>query len=95
MTKYAGFNRLLSNALRRIVQRNGGEFHGSFWQVAEALQLEVGGIVMEEQVIDMKLHVLDVGGDALVDGTDLVFFRDSLSGDLNFVEKELMREPGS
>lgn len=88
--KWVGFNRMLSNALCRIVQRNGGEFHGSFWEVANALQLEVGGITCEEDVEPMKSHLLDVGGDALVEGTDLVFFRDYKNGDLNFVERGLV-----
>lgn len=92
MTKFVGFNRMLSNALRRIVQRNNGEFHGSYWQVAEALQLEVGGIVMEEQVSDMKTHLMNTGGEALVAGTDLVFFRNYENSELNFVDRELIHE---
>lgn len=90
MPKWVSFNGMLSNALRRIVRRNGGEFHGSFWQVAEALQLEVGGIVCEEDVEPMKSHILNIGCEALVEGTDLVFFKmNDPRAPLNFVEKEL------
>lgn len=84
-----GFNRILQNALRRVVQRNDGEFHGSWWGVANALQLEIGGVVMEEQVDDMKTHLFAVGMDHLVDGSQLAYFR-SINGDHNFVERGLL-----
>lgn len=86
MTEFVGFNRMLANGLRRIVQRNDGEFHGSWWQIANALQLEIGGIVMEEQVTDMRQHLMAVTLDYLVHGTELVTFK-SINGDWHLVDR--------
>lgn len=88
--KWVGFDRMLKNALRRIVQRGGGEFHGSFWELAEALQLEVGGITDDEDVILMKRHVMQMGPEALAADTGLVFFRDYKTGEVNYVLEDLV-----
>lgn len=85
----SSFNRCIQNAVVLLVARHGGEFHGSWFQVADLIQMEVGGVIDDECTHQMRRHLQAVTLDYIVAGSPVVFFK-SRNGDLNLVDEGLV-----
>lgn len=85
------FNRCIQNAVVLLVARHGGEIHGSWFQVSDLIQMEVGGVIDDECAHQMRRHLMAVTMDYIVAGSPVVFFK-SRNGDLHLVAKELIDE---
>lgn len=85
------FNRRIQNCIVLLVNRHGGEIHGSWFQIAELIQDEMGGIIDDEDVQLMKDHIMAVGLEHLTEGSPVVFFKMNCPmGALNLVDRKLV-----
>lgn len=85
------FNRRITNTIVLLVNRHGGEVHGSWFEIADLIQTEMGGVIEDEDVHMMKNHIMAVGLEHLTEGSPVVFFRmPDPRGQLNIVDRELV-----
>ncbi|WP_332820469.1 hypothetical protein [Pseudomonas sp.] len=85
------FNRRILNSLLIVVRQNQGAIFGSWFQVADLIQTEMGGVTDDEDVHRMRRHLMAVGFDHLTEGSPLAYFR-AINGDHHFVERGLLNE---
>lgn len=85
------FNRRILNSLLIAVKRNQGALFGSWFQIADLIQTELGGVIDDEDVHRMRRHLMALTFDHLTEGSDLAYFR-AINGDHHFVEKVLLNE---
>lgn len=83
------FNRRILNSLQIVVRQNRGAIFGSWFQIADVIQTELGGVTDDDDVHRMRRHLMAITFDHLVEGSDLVYFR-AMNGDHHFVEGGLL-----
>jgi len=85
------FNRRIQNAIVLLVNRHGGEIHGSWFEIADLIQSEMGGVIDDEDVHLMRRHLQAVGLEHLTEGSPVAFFRMPCAGaELNLVDRRLL-----
>lgn len=85
------FNRRITNCIVLLVNRHGGEIHGSWFQIADLIQTEMGGVIDDADVEMMKWHLMEVGLEHLTENSPVVFFRMPCPmGVLNLVDRSLV-----
>ena len=83
------FNRRIQNCIALVVNRHGGEIHGSWFQIADVIQMELGGVIDDECVHQMRRHLMAVGLDHHTANSPVVFFRGD-GGEINLVDRTLV-----
>lgn len=85
------FNKRITNTIVLLVNRHGGEIHGSWFQIADLIQTEMGGVFDDDDVHRMREHIMEVGLEHLTANSPVVFF--SMSdprAPLNLVDRRLV-----
>lgn len=87
----SNFNRRILNSLLIVVRQHQGAIFGSWFQVSDLIQMEMGGVSDDEDVHRMRRHLMALTFDHLVEGSPLAYFR-AINGDHHFVERRLLDE---
>lgn len=87
----SNFNRRILNSLLIVVRQNQGAVFGSWFQVADLIQSEMGGVTDDDDVHRMRRHLMAIGFEHLTANSPLAYFR-ATNGDHHFVEKGLLNE---
>ncbi|HBM65946.1 MAG TPA: hypothetical protein DD418_20915 [Pseudomonas sp.] len=81
---------MVVTAIKNLIRRNNGEFHGYWPEIAERIASEINGIPSDFYVSKYDGHLREMGLKYFFeDHPDIVFFR-GWNGDLNFVDRKLV-----
>jgi hypothetical protein len=88
----ANINQQITSAIKNLIRRHGGEFHGFWPDIADKIACEVGGCPDDFIVQKFEDHLRNLGLKYFFeDHPDVCFFR-GVTGDLNFVDRKLVYE---
>lgn len=88
----ANLNQQIVSAIKILIHRNGGEFHGGWLDIADKIACEVGGQPDDYIVQQFENHLRCLGLKYFFeDHPDIVFMR-GVAGDLNFIDRKLCDE---
>ncbi|WP_420170643.1 hypothetical protein ACN99C_11655 [Pseudomonas alloputida] len=84
-------DKMVVTAIKNLIRRNDGEFHGFWPEIAELIAGEISGIPADDfYVSKYDEHLREMGLKYFFeDHPDIVFFRGAF-GDLNFVDRKLV-----
>lgn len=78
------------SAIKTLIRRNGGEFHGFWPEIADAIACEINGVPSDFIVKQYDDHMRNMGLKYfLEDHPDICFIR-GMNGDLNFIDRKLV-----
>jgi len=88
----SNLNNQIVSAIKTLIRRNQGEFHGYWPEIADMVACEIGGDPSDYIVKKFEEHMRDMGFKYYFeDHPDICFVR-GVAGDLNFVDKKLCDE---
>lgn len=87
----SNFNRRIQNVIVLLINRHGGEIHGSWFEIADLIQMELGGVVDDEDTHMMRRHLQAVGFDHLTANSAVVYFHNGRDP-INLVDRSLVYE---
>lgn len=80
----------ITSAIKTLIRRHGGEFHGYWPDIADKIACEIGGDPSDFIVKQYENHLRNLGLKYFFeDHPDIVFMR-GVAGDLNFIDRKLV-----
>lgn len=87
----SNLNHQIVTAIKTLIRRNEGEIHGFWPDIADKIACEISGEPDEYIVKKFEEHLRGMGLKYFFeDHPDIDFMRDSITGELNFVDRKLV-----
>lgn len=78
------------SAIKTLIRRNQGEFHGYWPDIADKIACEVGGEPSDFIVQKYEDHLRELGLKWFFESHPDIFFVRGVTGDLNFIDRKLV-----
>jgi hypothetical protein len=86
----ADLNQQIVSAIKTLIRRNGGEFHGHWPDIADQIACAVGGNPDDFIVQKFEDHLRNLGLKYFLEDNPDIYFMRGMAGDLNFIDRKLV-----
>lgn len=78
------------SAIKTLIRRNQGEFHGDWPEIADMIAVEINGVPSDFIVKQYDDHMRNMGLKYFLEDHPDIYFMRGMNGDLNFIDRSLV-----